>query len=46
MLYDAIAKQLQLTLRNKAKPRELAVVLTAFIISKKQYGITQDLRSE
>ena len=46
MLYDAIAKQLQNAIKVKAQPKDLAIILSAFVMSKKQYKITQDLRSK
>jgi len=46
MLYDEISKQLQAAIKNKAQPRDLAVILAAFNLSKKQYKITNDLRSK
>jgi len=46
MLYDEISKQLQAAIKTKAQPRDLAVILAAFNLSKKQYKITNDLRSK
>jgi len=41
-----MSKQLQAAIKNKAQPRDLAAILTAFNLSKKQYKISHDLRSE
>jgi len=43
---DEISKQLQVAIKSQAGPQNLAAILTAFNLSKNQYKISHDLRSE
>ncbi|XP_067937037.1 uncharacterized protein [Watersipora subatra] len=46
MLYNMVAKQLQAAIKSKSRPKTLSVILAAFIMSKKQYNITDHRRLE